>query len=76
MTRETLHAVSILSLEDVDYKRVVAHTVQLPLLLAGNLGRETLELRLALRRRLELGLQDDTVQVFVEPVEEEAQELL
>ena len=76
MTRETLHAVSILSLEDVDDKRVVTHTVQLPLLLAGNLGRETLEPRLALRRRLELGLQDDTVQVFVEPVEEEAQELL
>ena len=48
----------------------------MPLLLACDLCRQPLELRLALWRRLEFGLHDDTVEVLVQTVEQETQELL
>ena len=76
MTREALHAVPVLALEDVDDERVVAHPVHLPLLLARDLRREPLELRLALRRRLDLGLRDHAVEVLVQAVEQEGEEFL
>ena len=76
VAREAFHAVAVLPLEDVDDERIVTHAVQLPLLLACDLRRQPLELRLALWRRLEFGLHDDTVEVLVQAVEQEAQELL
>ena len=76
VTREALHAVPILPLEEVDDEAVVAHAVDLPLLLARNLRGHPLELRLALWRAFDLGLLQDPVQVLVQTVKQEAQELL
>ena len=65
MTREALHTVPVLPLEDIHHQRVVPHAVQLPLLFTRDLRGEPLELCLAGWRRLELGLEDNTVEIFV-----------
>ena len=76
MTREALHAVPILPLDEVDDEAVVAHPVDLPLLLAGDLRGQLLELGLPFRRRLDVALLQDPVQILVQAVQQEAQELL
>ena len=76
MTCEALHSVPILSLEEVDDEAVIAHAVDLPLLFARDLCRHLLELGFPFRRRLDVPLLQDPVQVLVQAVQQEAQELL
>ena len=76
VTREALHAVPILPLEEVHDEAVVAHPVDLPLLLAGDLRGQLLELGLPFRRRLDVALLQDPVQILVQAIQQEAQELL
>ena len=65
MTRQTLHPIPILPLEEVHNQTIVSHAIDLPLLLARDLGRQPLELGLALGRPLDLRLLQDPVEVFV-----------
>ena len=68
MASEALHAVAVLSLEEVHNEAVVAHAVDLPLLFARELRRQPLKLGLSLGCRFNLGLLDDPVEVLVQPV--------
>ena len=74
--REALQAVAELALEEVDDERVVARAVEVPFLLACELLREELELGFALGRARDGRFGEDAVEVFVQPVEEEVEELL
>ncbi len=76
MAGKALHSVPILSLEEVDDEAIVAHAVDLPLLFASDLCRQLLELRFPFRRRLDVPLLQNPVQVLVQAVQQEAKELL
>ena len=68
MAGETLHTVAVLSLEEVDDKAIVAHAVDLPLLLARDLRWQLLQFGFPFRCSLNLRLLQDTVQVLVQTV--------
>jgi hypothetical protein len=63
-------------LEEVYDEAVIAHAVNRPLLFAGDLNWQALQFRLALRRGRVVRLLENTVQVLVQPSEQETQEFL
>jgi hypothetical protein len=77
MARQAFHPALVLALEKVDDETVVALLVDLPLLLAGDLGRQRVELGLARgRHRNRLGPDQDPVEIFMQAIEQEGEELL
>lgn len=76
VTSHTLHLIPKLALEEIHNQAVVPTLVGLPLLLACDLRWEPLELCFPLRCDLDLWLLQNSVQVLVQAIEQEAQELL
>lgn len=76
VTSQACRAAHVLALEEIDDEAVVALLVHYPLLVRGDLRRERLKRLLPLRRHLDMGLDLDLVQVFVQPVKHEREELL
>lgn len=77
MTCQASQNISELALEIVNHDAVITHPVDLPFLRAGQLGWESLKFPLTFRRRRwQSGLLNDAVEIFVQPVEQEAQKLL
>jgi hypothetical protein len=63
-------------LEKIYDDAIVPLAIDLPLLLARDLLRKLLELLFPSRRHLMRRLVEDTVQVLVQPIQQEAQKLL
>ena len=76
MTRHTLQPIPKLTLEKINNQTVIPHPPYPPLLLAGNLLRQALELRFVLRRWNPWRFVQHAIKVFVDSVEQKAQELL
>lgn len=76
MTSHALHPVPKLALEEVHDQTIVSALVCFPLLLARDLQREPFELCLSLGCGLGLWLLQNPVQIFVQAIQEEAQEFL
>jgi hypothetical protein len=75
--RQALHLVTKLSLEIVHHNAVVPSLVPRPLVCARKLLWHPLELVLAFGRELlKLGFYNNSVEVFVQPIEQKDQKLL
>ena len=68
MTGQTFHPIPVLPLEEVHHEAIVAHAVDLPLLLARDLRWQLLQFGFPFRCSLNLRLLQDTVQVLVQTV--------
>jgi hypothetical protein len=71
-----LQSISELALEKVNDDAIIPHAIDLPFLLACNLLWKFLELLFPSARHFILRLVEYTVQVLVQPIKQEAQELL
>lgn len=77
MTRQTLHPVPILSLEQVYDQTVISLLVDLPFLLGGNRGWQSLEGGFSIWGHLygrRFGA--NSIEVFMQAIQEETEELL
>lgn len=77
MAGQTFEAIAVLPLKEIDDETIVALLVNLPFLFGGHLWRKRFECRLALGRHFH-GRRWllDPVEIFVQPVENEREELL
>jgi hypothetical protein len=76
MTCHALHTVPELALEIINDETVIREPVKVPFLLACHLGGESLQFCLAFRTCFDVVSMEDTVQVFMETVEQKYHELL
>ena len=76
MTCHTFHTVSELALEIINDETVVREPVKIPFLFACYLGGESLQFRLAFRTCFDVVPMKNTVQVFMETIEQKYHELL
>lgn len=65
VARQTLEPIAELALEKIHYQAVVAHSIDLPLLVARDLLWQSLEFGFLLCRWLPCGLMQDTVEILV-----------